>query len=680
MAKRIYDIPSQSVDESLFTPKGQSAPSGNSVPSDTPPPAPGTSVPGAGSPQASPSFPEWAQTGAAPSASAATVPASPLPTIPPPSGSIKSSDTSGVSAPPAPPAPPAPAVHTEPTTAPQAATPPADAAAEGGRRARRMASEPVTSIDSLDELFRQAAAGAMSQTSAATSAAGASMPAPAAAPAPAPAAPAAEAAPAAPAPSPTAAEVPYFTTDASNSAGDSATQITNEVPSDAPTVKFPSQAAAESGLLDLPEVAPDIAGESNLNFPPPGADEGLLSFTGGFGAAEPQQSRESQLLSVPQIVEEEREPRPEMELTAREGSNPELLDALKEVVYTGASDLHISSGAVPMIRVDGGLQPLKGIGVWDKDRTRDALFSILDQKQEEQFLEALELDFAFELSEAARFRVNFYMDRGNLGAAFRIIPTEIKQLKDLGIQESVSQFATLPRGLVLVTGPTGSGKSTTLAALIDLVNRTRADHIVTVEDPIEFLHGNQKSLVNQREVGRDTHSFTSALKHVLRQDPDVILIGELRDLETISIALTAAETGHLVFATLHTQDAAQTVDRIIDVFPPHQQGQVRTQLAAVLQGIICQTLVRRASGKGRVVATEVLTMNPAIGNLIREGKIYQIPSAMQAGRGAGMHTMDQHLAGLAKSGAITEEAAMAKSHDPEGMHRLMSDSSTGVPR
>ena len=548
-----------------------------------------------------------------------------------------------------------------------------------------MATEPVTSIDSLDELFRQAAAGAMSQTSAATSAAEASLPVPEAAapevPAPVAAAPAEHAAPvadAAPAPSPTAAEVPYFTEDAASAPADAPTQIMDEVPADAPTLKFPSQPAADGGLLDLPDIAP--AAEGELNFPPPGVDEGLLSFTSGFGAADPQPTRESQLLSVPEIVEEEREARPEMELTAREGSNPELLDALKEVVYTGASDLHIASGAVPMIRIDGGLQPLKGVAIWDKDRTRDALFSILDQNQEEQFLEALELDFAFELSEAARFRVNFYMDRGNLGAAFRIIPTEIKQLKDLGIQESVSQFATLPRGLVLVTGPTGSGKSTTLAALIDLVNRTRADHIVTVEDPIEFLHGNQKSLVNQREVGRDTHSFTAALKHVLRQDPDVILIGELRDLETISIALTAAETGHLVFATLHTQDAAQTVDRIIDVFPPHQQGQVRTQLAAVLQGIICQTLVRRSSGKGRVVATEVLTMNPAIGNLIREGKIYQIPSAMQAGRGAGMHTMDQHLAGLAKSGAITEEAAMAKAHDPEGMHRLMSDSSTGVPR
>ncbi|MGV8913699.1 MAG: type IV pilus twitching motility protein PilT [Rhodoglobus sp.] len=539
-----------------------------------------------------------------------------------------------------------------------------------------MATEPVTSIDSLDELFRQAAAGAMSQTSAATTAAGASMPA----------------APPAAAPSASAAEVPYFS-DASDSevqapasvgafsVDDSAEPAPPAAPSApaaaADVAPAPAPEDAKTRLFDVPDG--DAPTEDFSSFPPPGVTEGLLTFTSGFGAEQATAPRESQLLSVPKLVEQELEQRPEMELTAKEGSNPELLNALKEVVYTGASDLHISSGAVPMIRVDGGLQQLEGAAEWDKDRTRNALFSILDEKQEAQFLEVLELDFAFELSEAARFRVNYYMDRGNMGAAFRIIPTEIKQLKDLGIQESVSQFATLPRGLVLVTGPTGSGKSTTLAALIDLVNRTRADHIVTVEDPIEFLHGNQKSLVNQREVGRDTHSFTAALKHVLRQDPDVILIGELRDLETISIALTAAETGHLVFATLHTQDAAQTVDRIIDVFPPHQQGQVRTQLAAVLQGIICQTLVRRASGKGRVVATEVLTMTPAIGNLIREGKIYQIPSAMQAGRSGGMHTMDQHLAGLAKSGAITEEAAMAKSHDPEGMHRLMGDSTTGVP-
>jgi twitching motility protein PilT len=239
------------------------------------------------------------------------------------------------------------------------------------------------------------------------------------------------------------------------------------------------------------------------------------------------------------------------------------------------------------------------------------------------------------------------------------------------VPEVVGRFSTLPRGLVLVTGPTGSGKSTTLAALIDLVNRTRADHIVTVEDPIEFMHENKKSLVNQREVGSDTHSFANALKHVLRQDPDVILIGELRDLETISVALTAAETGHLVFATLHTQSAGQTIDRVIDVFPPHQQGQVRAQLAATLQGVVCQTLIPRATGGGRVVATEILVANPAIANLIREGKTFQIPSAMQAGRSIGMHTLDQHLADLVDHGVITHKAAMEKAQDVESLKQLI---------
>jgi len=519
----------------------------------------------------------------------------------------------------APPSPPAASAPAEPV----AFTPQAAADADGGRRARRMETEPVTSIDSLDELFRQAAAGAMSQTSAATNAAGASM--------------------SPPAPAPAAA----FTIDApdgSDSPDGSGAPVAARADSADPTTR----------LFDVPESEARTQDFSGV--PLPGVTEGLLTFRSDFGA------------------EQEREQRPEMDLTAKEGSSPELLDALTEVVNTGASDLHISSDAVPMIRVDGGLQRLKGAGEWDKNRTRDALFSILDEKQEAQFREALELDFAFELSEAVRFRVNFYMDRGNMGAAFRIIPTEIKQLKDLGIQESVSQFANLPRGLVLVTGPTGSGKSTTLAALIDLVNRTRADHIVTVEDPIEFLHGNQRSLVNQREVGRDTHSFTAALKHVLRQDPDVILVGELRDLETISVALTAAETGHLVFATLHTSDASQTIDRIIDVYPPHQQSQVSAQLAATLQGVVCQTLIKKAGGKGRVVATEVLIRTNAIANLIREGKTFQIPSAMQAGRELGMHTMDQHLADLVSTGQITLDAAKEQAHDLEVLNRLISGS------
>lgn len=352
-------------------------------------------------------------------------------------------------------------------------------------------------------------------------------------------------------------------------------------------------------------------------------------------------------------------------------ADPELIAALEEVVAQGASDLHMTVNAPPMLRINGSLQPAGSTQPWSREKVVAALFSILSPSQKETFEKELELDFAYTISSEARFRVNMYQQRGSMGGAFRIIPTELKQLKALGVPESVGDFAQLARGLVLVTGPTGSGKSTTLAALIDLVNSTRADHIVTVEDPIEFLHNHKKSIVNQREVGSDTHSFGAALKHVLRQDPDVILIGELRDLETISVALTAAETGHLVFATLHTQDAPQTIDRVIDVFPPHQQGQVRAQLAATLQGVVCQSLVKRADGKGRAVATEVLVTTSAISNLIREGKTYQIVSMMQAGRAQGMHTMDQHLADLVKAGTITFEAAREKAHDLDGLDRLL---------
>jgi twitching motility protein PilT len=243
-------------------------------------------------------------------------------------------------------------------------------------------------------------------------------------------------------------------------------------------------------------------------------------------------------------------------------------------------------------------------------------------------------------------------------------------LEQLGLPESASQFAALPRGLVLVTGPTGSGKSTTLASMIDIINSSKHCHIMTVEDPIEFLHKHKEAVVNQREVGEDTHNFKNALKHVLRQDPDIILVGEMRDLETIEIALTAAETGHLVMATLHTQDAAQTIDRVIDVFPPHQQQQVRVQLAGALQGVVCQQLLRTADGKGRVVATEVLVATPAIRNLIREGKTHQIYSAMQAGAKFGMATMDQHLAELVKKGKVTYDAALEKCHHVEDFERL----------
>jgi len=354
-----------------------------------------------------------------------------------------------------------------------------------------------------------------------------------------------------------------------------------------------------------------------------------------------------------------------------------LEDVLSRMVEAGASDLHLTSAAPPMIRLAGALRPLEGYAPVNGESLRRSIYSILTQRQREAFEAELELDFAYALRGKARFRVNLYQQRDSIGAAFRVIPYEIKALEDLGVPPVVGTFANLPRGLVLVTGPTGSGKSTTLAAIIDLANRTRPDHIMTVEDPIEFLHRHKMALINQREVGEDTHSFASALKHVLRQDPDIILVGEMRDLETISVALTAAETGHLVFATLHTQDAAQTIDRVIDVFPSHQQSQVRTQLAASIQGVVCQTLCKRADGPGRAVATEVLIATPAIRNLIREGKTHQIYSSMQAGAQQGMHTMDQHLAELVKVGKISYESGLEKCHHVEDFNRLTGRFSSG---
>ncbi len=349
----------------------------------------------------------------------------------------------------------------------------------------------------------------------------------------------------------------------------------------------------------------------------------------------------------------------------------QLDELLMKQVSMGASDLHLTSGAAPMVRLDGSLRALEGYPPLNAEGLQRSLYSILTQRQREKFEADLELDFAYAVRGQARFRVNMYFQRDSVGAAFRVIPYEIKPLDTLGLPPVVGNFAGLPRGLVLVTGPTGSGKSTTLASIIDLANRTRAEHIMTVEDPIEFLHRHKMALVNQREVGEDTHSFGNALKHVLRQDPDIILVGEMRDLETISVALTAAETGHLVFATLHTQDAAQTIDRIIDVFPANQQSQIRTQLASALQGVVSQTLCKRASGRGRIIATEVLLATPAVRNLIREGNTHQIYSAMQAGATHGMHTMDQHLGDLVKSGAITYEVGMEKAHHIEDFNRIV---------
>lgn len=357
-------------------------------------------------------------------------------------------------------------------------------------------------------------------------------------------------------------------------------------------------------------------------------------------------------------------------MTEEHGDELPLDDILREMVRLGASDVHLTTGAAPTVRLSGSLHPLEGFGMVKPEPLRRTLYAILTQKQRERFEEELELDLSYAVRGLARFRVNLYQQRESIGAAFRVIPYEIKPLEELGVPPVVGTFAGMPRGLVLVTGPTGSGKSTTLASIIDLANRSREDHIMTVEDPIEFLHRHKKSLVNQREVGQDTHSFANALKHVLRQDPDIILVGEMRDLETISVALTAAETGHLVFATLHTQDAAQTIDRIIDVFPSHQQAQVRTQLAGTLQGVVCQTLCKRADQPGRVVATEVMMATPAIRNLIREGKTHQIYSSMQAGAQQGMHTLDQHLADLVKSGKISYETGLEKAHHIEDYNRL----------
>jgi twitching motility protein PilT len=347
-----------------------------------------------------------------------------------------------------------------------------------------------------------------------------------------------------------------------------------------------------------------------------------------------------------------------------------LHDVLERLIELEGSDLHLTAGARPMARVDGSLEPLEEYAVLTPPELQRILFGALTQAQRERFEENLELDFSYSVPGRSRFRVNIYRQRDALGAAFRVIPFEIRSLESLGIPPVVANFAMLPRGFVLVTGQTGSGKSTTLASMIDVANRNRRDHIMTVEDPIEFLHRHKSCLVNQREVGEDTKSFGEALKHVLRQDPDIILVGEMRDLETISVALTAAETGHLVFATLHTADAAQTVDRIIDVFPPYQQQQVRQQLAGSLQGVVSQTLCKAADGRGRVVATEVLQATAGVRNLIRENKSHQIYSAMQSGAQHGMHTMDQSLADLVKARKITYETGLVKCHHVEDFNRL----------
>jgi twitching motility protein PilT len=344
---------------------------------------------------------------------------------------------------------------------------------------------------------------------------------------------------------------------------------------------------------------------------------------------------------------------------------------LVSLVESCGSDLHLTVGSPPMIRVDGSLRPLPGYGKLNSADTALLTRAAVSAEQWASFQRDHEMDFAHSIVGVSRFRGNLYVQRNSCGAVFRAIPHQIKPLDELGMPDSVARFAHLPRGLVLVTGPTGSGKTTTLASLLDLANRSRAAHIITIEDPIEFLHPHKRSLVNQREVGTDTETFPQALKHALRQDPDIILVGELRDLETTATALTAAETGHLVLATLHTQSATQTIDRVIDIFPPHQQLQIRAQLAASLQGVVTQALTPRVDGKGRSVICEILTATPAIRSLIREGKSHQIPSFMQAGGNDGMLSFDQHLAEKVREGIVSLQAALEICHSPEELKRLI---------
>ncbi len=344
---------------------------------------------------------------------------------------------------------------------------------------------------------------------------------------------------------------------------------------------------------------------------------------------------------------------------------------LKTMIEKNASDLHITTGTPPQLRIDGKLHPLK-MPPLSPQETKQICYSVLTDAQKHHFEETNELDLSFSVQKLSRFRGNVFVQRGNVAGAFRAIPFKILSFDELNLPPVVSELSRKPRGLILVTGPTGSGKSTTLASIVDRINTDRNEHIVTIEDPIEYLHPHKGCVVNQREVGADTHNFKNALKYILRQDPDIVLIGELRDLETIEAALTVAETGHLAFATLHTNSAVQTINRIVDVFPPYQQSQIRQQLSFVLEGVMCQTLLPRANGPGRVLAIECMVPNTAIRNLIREDKIHQLYSAMQVGqRKFGMQTLNQSLAGLVQQRFVTMDDAMGRSPDVEELKTLV---------
>ncbi len=351
---------------------------------------------------------------------------------------------------------------------------------------------------------------------------------------------------------------------------------------------------------------------------------------------------------------------------------------LKTLVDQGGTDLHVTTNSPPQIRIDGKMVSLQ-VPPLGPAETKSLIYGVLTDAQKHRFEESLELDFSFGVKGLARFRANVFYQRGAVGGAFRTIPWEVRSFEDLGLPDVIAHLCDKPRGLVLVTGPTGSGKSTTLAAMLDKINRERSEHIVTIEDPIEYLHAHKRCLVYQRELHADTKSFSKALRSVLRQDPDVVLIGEMRDLETIEAALRIAETGHLTLATLHTNSAAQTINRIIDVFPPHQQAQIRAQLSFVLEGILCQTLLPKANSQGRVLALEIMIPNSAIRNLIREDKVHQIYSAMQIGQlRYGMQTFNQSLAALVLKRQISSELAMSMSSNADELREMISRGVVGA--
>jgi twitching motility protein PilT len=419
--------------------------------------------------------------------------------------------------------------------------------------------------------------------------------------------------------------------------------------------------APETSLMPEPAPEPAEATPDSVEVPV-AVPTSPFPGTSGYGAPQPPLA-DAVSGPAPRIGEDARPP------TGDEA--PHVDDLLRLMIERGGSDVHITAGSAPGLRLRGDIVPIENTKVLTPRDTQAMLLTLLSEEQRRRFETELELDFAYSIPGLSRFRANVFQQRNSMGAVFRVIPLKIPTLDELGLPKVCRFLAERPRGLVLVTGPTGSGKSTTLAAMLNHINEHRPVHIITMEDPIEFMHRNKKAYVNQREVGEDTHSFAAALKRVLRQDPDVILVGEMRDLETISAALTAAETGHLVLATLHTTGGPETVDRVIDVFPPHQQQQVRMQLSTTLEGVLSQTLLRSTDGKSRVMAMEIMLGIPAISNLIREGKTHQMATIIQGGASFGMQTLDQHLKVLLQGGKITYEEAIQKAKEPRELAQML---------